>query len=41
MPAAPAHTGPTIGLHSLEVLTGMLGYDDDQISELAASGALT
>jgi crotonobetainyl-CoA:carnitine CoA-transferase CaiB-like acyl-CoA transferase len=40
-PAAPTHAGPTIGQHTFEVLTGMLGYDEDQVAELAASGALT
>ncbi len=40
-PAAPTHAGPTIGQHSFEVLTGMLGYTEDEVAELAAAGALT
>jgi crotonobetainyl-CoA:carnitine CoA-transferase CaiB-like acyl-CoA transferase len=40
-PARPAHAGPTIGQHTFEVLTDLLGYDDEEVAELAASGALT
>ena len=40
-PAAPTHAGPTIGQHSFEVLTELLGYDEDQVAELAVAGALT
>ena len=40
-PTAPTHAGPTIGQHTFEVLTGMLGYDDDEVAELAAAGALS
>jgi crotonobetainyl-CoA:carnitine CoA-transferase CaiB-like acyl-CoA transferase len=40
-PSAPSHAGPTIGQHSFEVLTEILGYRDDEVAELAAAGALT
>ncbi|MBW2295494.1 MAG: CoA transferase, partial [Deltaproteobacteria bacterium] len=40
-PAAPSHAGPTIGQHTFEVLTDVLGYDDSEVAELAACGALT
>jgi crotonobetainyl-CoA:carnitine CoA-transferase CaiB-like acyl-CoA transferase len=39
----PAHIrrgGPTLGQHIHEVLGGILGYDDDQIARIVASGAL-
>ncbi|MCI0347383.1 MAG: CoA transferase, partial [Chloroflexi bacterium] len=31
---------PTVGEHSDDVLRDVLGYDDDRIAELRASGAL-
>ena len=40
-PHRPVHAGPTIGQHTFEVLNGHLGYTDDEIADLAASGALT
>lgn len=40
-PHAPRHAGPTIGQHTEHVLRDHLGYTDDEISELAAAGALT
>lgn len=40
-PHRPTHAGPTIGQHTEHVLRDHLGYSDDEISELAASGALT
>jgi len=40
-PARPKHGGPTIGQHTFDVLTGMLEYSEEEISEIAASGALT
>ncbi len=40
-PARPTHAGPAIGQHSQHVLRDILGYADDQISELAAAGVLT
>jgi len=39
----PAHIergGPTLGQHIHEVLGGILGYDDDRIAQVVASGAL-
>jgi crotonobetainyl-CoA:carnitine CoA-transferase CaiB-like acyl-CoA transferase len=32
--------GPTYGQHGYEVLTGLLGYDDDRFAAAAAAGAL-
>ncbi len=32
--------GPTYGQHSMEILEGILGYDSDQIAELAVAEAL-
>jgi crotonobetainyl-CoA:carnitine CoA-transferase CaiB-like acyl-CoA transferase len=29
---------PTIGQHTWQVLTEILGYDDDRVAELAAAG---
>jgi crotonobetainyl-CoA:carnitine CoA-transferase CaiB-like acyl-CoA transferase len=40
-PSAPTHAGPTIGQHSFEVLTDLLGYSDEEVAALAVSGALT
>jgi crotonobetainyl-CoA:carnitine CoA-transferase CaiB-like acyl-CoA transferase len=40
-PHRPTHAGPTIGQHTAAVLVDHLGYTDDEISELAAAGALT
>jgi crotonobetainyl-CoA:carnitine CoA-transferase CaiB-like acyl-CoA transferase len=40
-PHHPTHAGPTIGQHTEAVLRELLGFDDDQIGELAATGALT
>lgn len=40
-PSAPTHAGPTIGQHSFDVLTQVLGYSDEEAAELAMSGALT
>ena len=40
-PAVPTHAGPTIGQHTFEVLNGLLGYSEDEISELAGGGVLT
>lgn len=40
-PARPLHAGPTIGQHTFETLRDLLGYTEQQISDLAASGALT
>jgi len=35
-----AWPGPVYGQHATEVLQGILGYDDDRITELAIAGAL-
>jgi crotonobetainyl-CoA:carnitine CoA-transferase CaiB-like acyl-CoA transferase len=40
-PPVARHAGPTIGQHSFEVLTEILGYNDDELAELAAAGAFT
>ena len=40
-PARPTHAGPTIGQHTFEVLRDILGYDPDEIAEIAAAGALS
>ncbi|MAG30350.1 MAG: hypothetical protein CL908_05570 [Deltaproteobacteria bacterium] len=40
-PARPLHAGPLIGEHTFEVMKDVLGYSDDEISEIAAKGALT
>lgn len=39
-PARIERGGPTLGQHIHEVLGGILGYDDDRIAEIVASGAL-
>ena len=36
-PLAPA---PTLGQHSLDVLTNILGWSDEQVAEAFASGAI-
>jgi benzylsuccinate CoA-transferase BbsF subunit/naphthyl-2-methylsuccinate CoA transferase subunit len=41
MPARPTRAGPLIGEHTFEVMKGILGYSDDEISEIASTGALT
>ena len=40
-PARPTHAGPTIGQHSFEVMRDILGYSEDEISAIAATGALS
>ena len=40
-PSAPTHGGPIIGEHTFEVLKDILGYSDDEISDIAAAGALS
>jgi len=40
-PARPLHAGPTIGQHTFETLRDLLGYTEQQITHLAANGALT
>lgn len=40
-PAQPKWAGPIIGQHTFEVMKDVLGYEDDEISEIAAAGALS
>jgi benzylsuccinate CoA-transferase BbsF subunit len=39
-PGTPRWAGPTFGQHLSEVVTEILGYDDERISELITAGAL-
>jgi crotonobetainyl-CoA:carnitine CoA-transferase CaiB-like acyl-CoA transferase len=39
-PGHPAWGGPVLGQHLHEVLTNILGYDDERIAELIVAGAL-
>jgi crotonobetainyl-CoA:carnitine CoA-transferase CaiB-like acyl-CoA transferase len=39
-PGVPRRAGPTWGEHNDEVLTGLLGYDADRVTELVLAGAL-
>jgi benzylsuccinate CoA-transferase BbsF subunit len=40
-PAQPTRGGPLIGEHTFEVMRDILGYSDEEISEIAAKGALS
>ena len=40
-PCTPRHAGATIGEHTFEVLTEVLGYDSDRIADLAAAEVLS
>ena len=40
-PASPTHAGPLIGQHTLEVMRDVLGYTEDEIADLAATGAIS
>lgn len=40
-PARPTRAGPTIGQHSFEVMRDILGYSEAEISDIAATGALS
>ena len=40
-PARPTRAGPLIGEHTFEVMRNILGYSEDEISAIAATGALT
>jgi len=40
-PARPTRAGPLIGEHTFEVMRDILGYSEDEISAIAATGALT
>ena len=39
-PGGPRWAGPTMGQHTQEVLSTLLGYSDEQITELVIAGAL-
>ncbi len=39
-PARIRHGIPTLGRDNWEILTGLLGYDEERVAELAAAGAL-
>ncbi len=39
-PAEITQAGPTLGQHTFDVLLGILGYDDERLSELVVSGVL-
>jgi crotonobetainyl-CoA:carnitine CoA-transferase CaiB-like acyl-CoA transferase len=39
-PSSPTHAGPLIGEHTFEVMKDILGYTDEEISEIAAAEAL-
>lgn len=39
-PARVESGGPLLGEHTYELLTSVLGYDDDRVAELAVAGAL-
>ena len=36
----PRRAGPMWGEHNFEILSGLLGYDGDQIAELVIAGVL-
>ncbi|WP_419849353.1 CaiB/BaiF CoA transferase family protein [Candidatus Poriferisocius sp.] len=40
-PARPWRAGPLVGEHTQQVMSEILGFSDDEISALAATGALT
>ena len=39
-PAGVRGTPPLLGQDTVDVLTGVLGYDDERLGELFATGAL-
>ncbi|MGI9599378.1 MAG: CaiB/BaiF CoA transferase family protein [Acidimicrobiales bacterium] len=39
-PAQITQAGPTLGQHTFDVLLGVLGYDDEKLSELVVAGVL-
>ncbi|MEZ4332758.1 MAG: CoA transferase [Myxococcota bacterium] len=41
LPARPRHAGPLIGEHTFEVLRDILGYAEDEIADIASTGALS
>ena len=40
-PSRPSRAGPMIGEHTFHVMSEILGYSDDEISRIAATGALS
>ena len=40
-PMRPTHAGPALGQHTWEALRDILGFDEDEIANLAAAGALS
>ena len=40
-PMRPTHAGPTLGQHTWEALRDVLGFDEDEITNLAAAGVLS
>ena len=40
-PSTPTWAGPLIGQHTFDVLKDILGYSEDEIADIAATGALT
>ncbi|MCQ3809470.1 MAG: CoA transferase [Acidimicrobiia bacterium] len=40
-PARPWRAGPLVGEHTQQVMSEILGFSDDEITALAATGALT
>ena len=40
-PAHPTHAGPLVGQHTMEVMRDLLGYTEDEIADLAATGAIS
>jgi crotonobetainyl-CoA:carnitine CoA-transferase CaiB-like acyl-CoA transferase len=40
-PAHPTHAGPLVGQCSMEVMPAPLGYTEDEIADLAATGAIS
>lgn len=40
-PAYPTRAGPTIGEHTFQVMSEILGYSDEEISRIASTGALS
>lgn len=40
-PSRPSRAGPMIGEHTFQVMSEILGYSDDEISRIAATGALS
>ncbi|MEM7411999.1 MAG: CoA transferase [Myxococcota bacterium] len=41
MPSRPWRAGPLIGEHTFEIMRDVLGYSDEEIADIAATGALS